>query len=247
MGGIAGLFHLDGSPVDMRSIQRMLKPLFSRGPHGNKTWLGDTVGLGCTRLERGGGRYSGDLLVDGSGLVIAADARLDNRADLCSAFAMPDDGLLLDEAILLAAYKKWGETCASKLLGDFVFVIWNPGQRTLFCARDHFGSKPFYYLATKNAFFVASSPRAILDAMEEPAPVNEARIADFLVNPLEGINKTCTFYQGIYRLPPASQMTAGPGQCSVQQYWYPQPAGLDNLKSDEAYVEAFTSLYSDAV
>jgi asparagine synthase (glutamine-hydrolysing) len=247
MGGIAGLFYLDGSPVESHTIQGMLKPLHSRGPNGDKTWLDGPVGLGCTRLERSGGRYSGDLLVDRSGLAIVADVRLDNRSEICAALSLHDEQSLVDEAVLLEAYKKWGEGCASKLLGDFAFAIWDPDRHSLYCARDHFGTKPFYYLVNHNAFIFASSPRAILAIPDLPVPVNEARIADFLINPLEGINKTCTFYQGINRLPPASTMTVGQGSNSIQQFWYPQPKGIENLKSDGELVEAFTALYTEAV
>jgi asparagine synthase (glutamine-hydrolysing) len=248
LGGIAGIFHLDGSPVEAHLLQGMLKQLNSRGPHGDKTWQSGAIGLGCAQLERGGGHYSGNLLLRGSNLVIAADARLDNRPELCAALSLYDDDLLLlDEAIILESYKKWGETCAEMLRGDFAFAIWDPEQQHLYCARDHFGVKPFYYLISHNVFIFGSSPRAILAGHAEHVSVNEARIADFLVNPLEGINKTCTFYQGIDRLPPASQMIAGPGKCSIRQYWYPQPIGIEALKSEGEYVEAFTSMYSEAV
>ena len=50
-----------------------------------------------------------------------------------------------DAQLILHAYGTWGEQCVDHLLGDFAFAIWDAGARRLFCARDHFGIKPFYY------------------------------------------------------------------------------------------------------
>ena len=84
-------------------------------------------------------------------------------------------------------------------------------NQTLFCARDHFGIKPLIYHETQRRFFaLASEPRAILALPQTPYRINEGRIADFLITQLEGIDKTSTFFEEVYRLPPAHTVTITP-------------------------------------
>jgi len=79
-------------------------------------------------------------------LAITADARVDNREELITT-CFPDTAgtELTDSAIILSAYKSWGEQCSNHLLGDFAFAISNGHDNALFCARHQMGVKPFYY------------------------------------------------------------------------------------------------------
>lgn len=43
----------------------------------------------------------------------------------------------------------------------FAFAIWDPRDSSLFCARDRFGEKPFYYALAGNAFVFASEAKAV--------------------------------------------------------------------------------------
>ena len=84
----------------------------------------------------------------GGGLVVVADARIDGRSELLRRLA--DCGHQLpatasDAELVGAAFRAWGEECPGHLLGDFAFAVWDARERRLFCARDHFGVKPFYY------------------------------------------------------------------------------------------------------
>ena len=50
-----------------------------------------------------------------------------------------------DTEVILKAYQKWGKECVKYFRGMFSFALWDESQNELFCARDHFGIKPFYY------------------------------------------------------------------------------------------------------
>ena len=77
--------------------------------------------------------------------VITADVRLDNRDELIHQLDMRGGTgrVITDSELMLAAYRRWGETCPEKLLGDFAFAIRDEREQRLFCARDHLGIKPF--------------------------------------------------------------------------------------------------------
>jgi len=117
----------------------------------------------------------------------------------------------------------------------------------LFCARDHFGVRPLYYYRAAQIIAVASEIKALLCLRIVPRRINEARIADYLVTALEGIDKTCTFYKDIVRLPPGHSLTVGRVEACVQSYWSPTPKDEIRYSSDADYAEAFRDIFTEAV
>ncbi len=93
----------------------------------------------------------------------------------------------------------------------------------------------------------ASEVKALLSLPQVPGCINEARIADYLVSELEGIDKTCTFYQEIFRLPPAHSATVSPDKAFFQTYWAPDPTREVHYASNEEYAEAFREIFTEAV
>ena len=57
-----------------------------------------------------------------------------------------------DTEVLLCGYLKWGAKLLPKLNGMFAFVIYDSLEKTIFCARDRLGVKPFYYYWKENEF-----------------------------------------------------------------------------------------------
>jgi asparagine synthase (glutamine-hydrolysing) len=205
MSGIAGIYFLDGRSVDNVDLERMVARLAHRGPDGKGVWSEGCVGMGLGMLWTTPESLHEKLpLMNQRGdLVITADARIDNRAELIAKLNLTDSppGDITDSELILASYERWGERCTDKLLGDFSFAIWDGREHALFCARDHFGVKPFYYYyLSERIFAFASEIKALLCLKEVPRQLNEVRVADYLVSMFD--DKAITFYQDILRLPP---------------------------------------------
>ena len=66
---------------------------------------------------------------------ITADAIIDNRKELGDALGVSRH--LPDGRLILQAYRRWGNDCPKRLVGDFAFAIWDEAKRKLFCAVDH--------------------------------------------------------------------------------------------------------------
>ena len=251
MSGILALHHLDSRQVDPTDVQDMASLLQRRGPDGTGLWHEGPVGLGHTLLATTPElAFERQPVVDhASGCAITADVRLDNRDELLATLRLADGtDSIGDAGLILAAYLKWGDACAERLLGDFAFALWDPRARRLFCARDHMGMRPFYYHHTPGKLLaVASEPRAILVLERVPYRINEGRIADYLVNELEGIDKTSTFFEEVFRLPPAHTLVATDQGVSIRRYWTLEPGDELHLPSHEAYAEAFLEVFTEAV
>jgi len=182
-----------------------------------------------------------------SGCRIVADARIDYREALCKALDV-DPVAAGDADLILAAYLRWGEDCVDRLLGDFAFAIWDPRSKKLFCARDHFGMRPFYYHHAPGTRFVfASVARDIFSVQEVPYAIDEGRVADFLVPELEWIDYSCTFYLGVRRLPPGHKLSVTAGGISIAEYWEPAPGPMLSAKSDQEWMEGLVDVLGRAV
>jgi asparagine synthase (glutamine-hydrolysing) len=251
VSGIFGLFNCDRAPVSPAELRDMASQLTSRGPNGTEIWHQGAVGLGHTLLATTPEalRERVPLEHSESGCVISGDTRLDNRAELLAQLDLGERASVIgDGEIVLNAYLVWGEACVERLLGDFAFAIWDARHHTLFCARDHMGMRPLYYHHTAGRFFAfASGPRAILVLPQTPYRLNEGRIADFLVGELEGIDKTSTFFEEVFRLPPAHALTVTPEGVRQRRYWRLDPGPELRLSSDDAYAEAFLDVFEEAV
>ncbi|SDT95922.1 asparagine synthase (glutamine-hydrolysing) [Pseudomonas pohangensis] len=251
MSGICGLFFLDGTTPQPGQIEAMSAPLQRRGPDGTHHYQDGPVALGHTLLATTPEALHESLpfLDPASGCCITADVRLDNREELLPALGLNEVSRVIgDGELLLRAYLQWGEACLQHLLGDFAFAIWDPRSQRLFAARDQMGMRQLIYSHVPGKLFAfASEPRAVLKAPGVPRRINEGRIADFIEDYLEPIDLTSTFFEEVYRLPPAHCLSVDASGLNIRRYWELQPQPLLKLDSDQAYVDAFLKVFTQAV
>jgi asparagine synthase (glutamine-hydrolysing) len=251
MSGMTGIFNLDGRPVALDDLSAMAEPMRHRGLDGQSRWIDGSAGLGHLMLHTTTESLTETLPYrdPASSLVITADARLDNRSELINKLQL-EPGLartLADSQLLLAAFKRWGDSCVEHLLGDFAFAIWDPHAQRLFCARDHMGKRPFYFYSSEFVFAFGSTVLSVANAPRVPRVINQARVADFLVSELEGINNTTSFVKNVYRLPPAHLGFLQNGKFQQRRYWQLDPEREVRLNSDADYVDALEEMLTHAV
>jgi asparagine synthase (glutamine-hydrolysing) len=167
------------------------------------------------------------LTMDGN-VCLIADARIDG-----------------DETIL-HAYQQWGGQCVDHLIGDFAFAIWDTRSRRLFCARDHFGVKPFFFARAGNSFIFGNR---LNDLRREPRvsdALNETAIGDYLAF---GLNQdpASTSFRDIQRLPGGHTLSIANGSLTTRRYWTPAAQSQIRFRKSEAYVERFNELLTTAV
>nr|WP_253274156.1 lasso peptide isopeptide bond-forming cyclase [Myxosarcina sp. GI1] len=245
-----GIYNLDSNPVNTANLDKMLEILAHRGADRTGQWHEGAIGLGHRMLWHTPESLQEKLpLVSrNSNYVITADARIDNREELISALLLNRylQETISDSEIILAAYKKWGKQCSEKLLGDFAFAIWDKSQQSIFCARDHFGVKPFYYYyLPKKAFIFASEIKGILCLPEVSSQLNETRVGDYLEAMFE--DRSITFYQNIYRLAPSHCLTVSSHKFRLEKYYVLDAKYELHLSSEREYIAAFDDIFTRAV
>jgi asparagine synthase (glutamine-hydrolysing) len=247
MSGIAGILNLDGGILHSSDLQAMRQALGHRGPDGSNIWHSGSVGFAHLALFTTPESHHDPMPRQHQQCVITSDSRLDNRDDLILQLKLPNSPKsLTDTDLILAAYEKWGTACAAKLVGDFAFAIWDVAQNRLFCARDHLGLKPLYFLHIPGRIFAfASEIKGLLALPGYDFDLDEQRIADFLMVNYE--DRQRTFYKLIYRLPAAHCLVTSESGVHLERYWALDPERELHFESDDDYAEAFLELFSQVI
>lgn len=250
MSGFVALLHTDGAPVDADLLQSLTDTLAFRGPDGLRTWRAANMGMGHAMLRTtdDAARETQPCSLDRQ-VWITADARVDDRATLrreLAAAGRADTDSATDPELILHAYHAWGDDCVQHLLGDFSFVIWDAPRQRLFCARDHFGVKPFYYAHIGNMVALSNTLNTLRAHPAVSNTLNDLAIADFL---LFGGNEEpdTTTFADIQRLPAAHTLIVEDGVLRAKRYWTLPIEDTIRYKRDEEYVEHFTALFEQAV
>ncbi len=274
MCAIAGMFHVTDRPVEPLLLGRMIEQQAHRGPDGEGyvllsasgreqpylvkgssvalSSLGDHryhIGLGHRRLavvdlSEGGHQ---PMATDDGLCWITYNGEIYNylelRAELKSlGYRFRSQS---DTEVLLAAYREWGSACLKRFNGMFAFALWDASKGRLFCARDRFGEKPFYYVWDGMRFAFASEIKGLLPFIGRPKP-NHRAVYAFLDGAYLDYAES-TFFEDVRQLPPAHYLIVGEGQLTTHRYWrLPESDGTPrSARADD--VERFRHLFHDAV
>ena len=131
-----------------------------------------------------------------------------------------------DTEVLLAAFAVWGPAMLKRLEGMFAFGILDRRERKLFIARDHFGIKPLYVVATSNSFAFSSEVRPLLELGAATRVGNPSAIFEYLRYG-ERTADGRTMYRDVAAFPAASFAWIDLDRAALpspQPYWQPRIA-----------------------
>lgn len=243
------MVHRQGTPVNPEELTAMSNCLTRHAPDTTGRWLDGSAGFFHAL------RFTTPESLEeclpyhdhANAVVITADARIDNREELGAELSLATSELakMSDSELLLKGYLQWGEDLLQRLLGDFTFVIWNTQQRWLFCARDHFGVRPFYHTSIDDEFVFATDLKALLDHPRVPKRLNLERWLGAVswVDP----EQTATFYEGIYRLAPGTWLRVDEHGLVKRRYWTLDPERELAPRTNEQFAKEFRTIFTEAV
>ena len=248
MSAITGIYYRGGQKVNPEQIKNMNNRLSHRGPDGSAVWVDGSVAFGHQMLWTTPESIQEKLPFNDkdTGLVITADARIDNRKELSIELDIKNKEDISDSYYILKAYQKWGDKCPEYLLGDFAFAIWDERTETIFCARDHMGIKTFYYHLSNDIFIFATDINSLFTVSGVLKKINELQIASFL-ELITDDDRESTFYDEIFRLPAATSLKINHEHFSLKKYWDLDINYEIRLDTDEEYEKVFLEIFSEAV
>ncbi len=252
MSGLAAILHRDGCPVGPADIGAMLAAAAYRGPDGLRVHLdgGLAMGHASMAVTPEDAQERQPVVSPRTGCVLSADARLDNRAELLAQLPDRPSSAAGDADLILRAYETWGLEFVTHLLGDFAFVLWDPRQRRLVCARDTSGQRTIFYRAGARIFAAASEIQQLLQDPAVPIRPNDERIRRRLT-PLNMFrnekDSADTYYEGIHALPAGHVLTVDCETLRVWRYWDFEPPAELRYRTEDEYAEHFRALFFEVV
>src|SRR5438552_7512887 len=189
-----------------------------RGPDGHATWAHGrgAVGFAHRRLTIIDLATGDQPMRDEAGNWISYNGEIYNYIELRAELGDPRFRTTSDTEVALRAYERWGADCVQHFRGMFAFSIWDEAKQTLFCARDRFGIKPFYYTEMDGILYFASEIKALIPFLPEVETDPQA-LKDYLCFQfcLEGK----TLFKGVRELLPGHTLTVRNGHIEVSRYW----------------------------
>lgn len=246
------------------TTQTRIFGILSPEPHGEPPWVraalnkagacwpgggfysGENIGLRCSD------RKTGFFENTGMNARIAYSGEIYNyhelRRELEAAGAKFRSGL--ESELILHAYRQWGAGCQERLNGSWAFSIWDGRKRRLFCSRDRFGLKPFYYSFNGSFFIFGSQIKTLFSCRPVKKEPDLGAVFNYLVhNRSEFSNET--FFKGIKQLEAGCCLFISPGKEPEQKRYF-SPAynpemGSFNGKALKRHSSEFLELLKSSV
>ncbi len=248
MSAIFGIWNMNDGPVEERHLRKMEDKVRHYGRDAQDLRIDNTIGLGCC-LHNCGAHSQGDVPViydESREVTLVCDALIYNRSELIDQRGLAGSDVGSTQALLLAAYQKWGEDCPQQMNGDFVFAVWERRRRRLFVARDHLGVRPLYYFYDGSVFAFATDYRALLTLPFVGQGIDDRNMYDAL-------GKACSFdpeatcFAEIKALPQAHVLKIDGQGIRRRKYWTPGVGRKIVFETHREYAQALYDIVDDAV
>ena len=245
MCGIAGIIAPNAKNYT-EEIQKMTDAIAHRGPDAAQHEFYENAALGHRRLSIIDLSETGKqpMFSNSKKECIVLNGEIYGYQNLKQKYSDYPYRGTSDTEVILAMYQAKGQNILEELPGMFALAIWDEEKQELFCARDRFGEKPFYYALGKNGEFIfASEIKAILASGLLKPIVNQEAISHFLQYGY--VNAQQSIYSNIFTLPPAYSMVYAQGKIQLKRY-YNLPKNDLKINLSEAK-EEFSHLLKNAV
>ena len=220
MCGIGGVISLSSEkvpilPQKLGIINHLQR---HRGPDGKGQWQHPRghAGFAHRRLSIIDLSTGDQPMRDAGGNWVTYNGEIYNYIELRRELGLENFVTTSDTEVILHAYRRWGPDCVKHFHGMFAFAVWDEANQLLFCARDRFGIKPFYYTIVGNEFYFASEVKALLPFVEQ-IETDLAGLKDYLAFQFCLDGKT--LFKTVRELLPAHTLQVTNGSIEVKRYW----------------------------
>jgi asparagine synthase (glutamine-hydrolysing) len=253
MCGIAGILSQSTDLITSEKLVKMTDSIIHRGPDGSGHWISEDgkVGFGHRRLS------ILDLSETGAQPMHYLDRyTLTFNGEIYNYVEIKEKLLKKgyqfrshsDTEVLLALYDHKREKCLDDLDGMFAFALYDKQTGEVFCARDRFGEKPFFYTENQGAFYFASEMKEFW-AVGIPKNPDPEMIFNYLHFDLLDNHSDLgqTFFKGVRKLAPGHYLLWNKDSFSIKKYWRINPQAQKSSISLSEAKEQFRNLFMESV
>jgi len=250
MCGIFGMIVPKGKQPDPYLVEKCTDRLIHRGPDDHGYFYKDQVALASRRLAILDLSFSGHQPMTYRNNTMVYNGEIYNylelKRKLISKGYVFETGT--DTEVVLAAYHFWGKACVDHFNGMWAFVIYDQAANALFCSRDRFGIKPFYYTMIGSDFCFASEIKAFRSNPDFKVQLNESIAHDFLTKGLQH-HTNATFYKNVLQLEAGHHLMYNLEKSTyeIKQYYSLDSIDQNASLSFEEASKKFRNLLNDSV
>lgn len=251
MCGVVGYCGDGVNPAEAGALLRqMTDAVAHRGPDERGVFVGDSAGLGHSRLSIVGLADGQQPMANEDGTVhISFNGEIFNYVELRDDLIARGHRFRTasDTEVILHLYEAMGPDCVSVMNGDFAFAIWDGRRRRMVVARDRMGVRPLFYTSRAGTVYFASEVKALLKV-----PGIEAQIDPFALDQIFTLWTPIpprTAFQHVSELQPGHLMIIEEGRTVTQPYWalgFPDAGAAADNRAEEGIAEELIALLSDA-
>lgn len=251
MCGISGKIYLDNSrKIEPSVLKNMTDVITHRGPDDEGFYINNNVGLGFRRLSIIDLNTGHQPLANGnSSIWIIFNGEIYNYLEQKEQLVKKGYKFktATDTEVILHLYEEYGVDCLQYLRGMFAFAIWDNNKKQLFCARDRFGIKPFYYYLDSDKFVFGSEIKAILKSGNIDKTLSDSALDSYFA--FGYITSDLSIYKKIKKLQPAHYLILSfknKVSLDIQRYWEVK-FNPDYNKTEQQWQQELDASLSEAV
>jgi asparagine synthase (glutamine-hydrolysing) len=177
-----------------------------------------------------------------SGNMLVFDGRLDNYRDLIKQLDMQDPETA-DTLVVLAAFQRWGDKCFARFVGDWALALWSHGNRSLYLARDHAGTRTLYFEQTGDRVLWSTYLETFFAGSKTRELSQEYAVCYLTGRPLG----ERTPYRDIQAVPPAHYLSIRRDGILRRAHWTSMIQDRIHYRSDRTYEDHFLELFGRSV
>tara|TARA_Y100001970_G_scaffold52859_1_gene66891 strand:+ start:10555 stop:12393 length:1839 start_codon:yes stop_codon:yes gene_type:complete len=249
MCGISLIVSKDNNKEVLNKIHDVNNLIKHRGPDGDGSHFFRNISIGHRRLSIIDLSDKGAQPMNyGDNLVLSYNGEIYNYIEIRKELIMKGYKFYsqTDSEVILAAYKEWGEGCVKKFNGMWSFVLLDKERDIIFCSRDRFGVKPFYFYNDNKVFVAGSEIKQILPFLESNQ-LNESVFEIFLLTQSNGTSEE-TFFSKIIKLNPSENLIYDlkSNTYSRKRYFDIEKIDFSGM-SDEEIQNGYNEILTDAI
>lgn len=182
MCGISGFINKKSDNINLENIIiNMTNVIQHRGRDGEGYYIENAMALGHRRLAIIDLKENANQPFKTDKYILVFNGEIYNYQEIKKELNDYNYSTNSDTEVIIASYKKWGIKCVEHFRGMWSFILYDKEKNIIFCSRDRFGIKPFYYYDNDNYIAFGSEIKQFTTLPDWKAIGNKKRIQDFFV------------------------------------------------------------------